>query len=87
MNPPKVYDETMPNNHKTRRITKIVQSTIDLPSYPVHKDRWTPCRSCRLFAACTSKKNVLAQPAHTDLHRSAAAIGTAISFLAHANRE
>jgi hypothetical protein len=31
MNPPRVYDETTPSNHSTRRITKIVQSIAHLP--------------------------------------------------------
>ena len=29
MNPPKVYELTIPSNHKTRSITAIVQSIVD----------------------------------------------------------
>jgi hypothetical protein len=31
MNPPIVYDETIPNSHSTSKITKIVQSTVVSP--------------------------------------------------------
>jgi len=33
MNPPKVYEETIPSSHSTIKITKIVQSTAFLLSY------------------------------------------------------
>src|SRR5579863_403437 len=32
MNPPSVYDETTPTSHRTRRMTKIVQSMLNLRS-------------------------------------------------------
>jgi hypothetical protein len=30
MNPPRVYDETTPNNHNTKRMTKIVHNIVHL---------------------------------------------------------
>jgi hypothetical protein len=33
MNPPRVYDETTPNSHNTKRMTKIVQSIFHLRKF------------------------------------------------------
>jgi hypothetical protein len=72
INPPSVYDETTPSNHKTRRITNIVHSiSFTSNQLPVHKHALTLCCLRRLFAGCTAKKNVAAQPTKAIPHRVA----------------
>jgi hypothetical protein len=49
MNPPNVYEETMPSSHSTSRITKIVQSIFHLPgnSFLSTVHFWNSFHFCR----------------------------------------